>query len=442
MPDNVEGRRLAVGFKDALEPETHAGLWHDRFAPVLRPKAENFLAQAASHLDEVCKRHASKGYARAYDARVAMLHAHQGDVEGAETALFEAVVVGRRVVGLGAASVLEHQIALEHTWGVPVIPGSGLKGLASSTAHRYGGDRWLRAETDKPGGVDHQTLFGDTTRAGLVTFHDAWWKPAGSQLPLDLDVMTVHHREYYGDGTSAPADSDDPNPVSFITAHGTYLVALTGPETWVKCAAEWLQIGLDREGIGAKTRAGYGRMRLDPNAPLQSAQQCAAMARKAAVDTFKKTVAGSGFNGPGIQGVIRAAKTAKELGVSNEDIRTAVQAYMIHDTCGALRGWVMAPERSSEDRSAIAEFGLRPAAVAATAETWTAARVRVTNDKQKRDVVEVGHLPGSQRQAKDVKCDDHSLATMKEKRDSWFDAEVIIEKKTKLKAIRNAKPAR
>ena len=265
--NDIPGRRSRL----PAEPSTtHAGLWHDVFPPVLRPKKK--VGEAALHLRQVCGCPIPEGYPRAFGERKELLSAQRGDIEVSVTWLYEAEVLGRMIVGLGAGSVLEHQVRLQHTWGVPEIPGSGLKGLASTTAHRYGSDSWKKSvEADgnvTATGLDHQSLFGDTTHGGLVIFHDAWWIPEGNGLPLDLDVMTVHQREYYRDpGKHPPSDTEEPTPVSFLTARGKYLVALTGPETWVRCAAEWLQLGLEREGIGAKTRAGYGRMKLARQVP-------------------------------------------------------------------------------------------------------------------------------------------------------------------------------
>lgn len=71
-------------------------------------------------------------------------------------------------------------MTLHHTYGVPFIPGSALKGLAAAYAHRYlEGDTWCKpplqqAETiaEKPL-TAHEILFGSTRSAGFVTFFDA-----------------------------------------------------------------------------------------------------------------------------------------------------------------------------------------------------------------------------------------------------------------------------
>lgn len=178
------------------------------------------------------------------------------------TQIAEATVQGRMAVGLGAESVLETAITLHRTYGVPFIPGSALKGLAAAAAHKHlANSDWKKTGEDGKPGPAHQILFGDQESSGYVTFHDALWIPEGEELPLDLDVMTVHHPEYYRGDDVPPADWDSPNPVAFITARGRYLLAVTGPDKeWTKAAMDILTEALQNDGIGAKTAAGYGRM--------------------------------------------------------------------------------------------------------------------------------------------------------------------------------------
>ncbi len=177
-------------------------------------------------------------------------------------------VSGRMAVGLGADGVLETSITLHRTYGVPYIPGSALKGLALRYAwnrlEKSGGE-WTKEHT--------QILFGCDEKgkeaAGYVTFFDALYVPNtghkvnGISYPLRPDVMTVHHADYYQDGTKPPADWDDPTPVSFISATGEYLLAVAAPDAleWREIALTILEKALADEGIGAKTSSGYGRMR-------------------------------------------------------------------------------------------------------------------------------------------------------------------------------------
>jgi len=175
-----------------------------------------------------------------------------------------AQVKGRMIVGLGRESVLETSICLHRTYGVPLIPGSALKGLAVSYAHQRLGGEWQQ------GGKFHTVVFGNTNEAGYITFFDALYVPGSGYKAQALypDIITVHHEKYYQDATKAPSDSDDPNPVPFLSATGTYLLALAAPDfqqdtphtRWIDLTFQILVEALEHYGIGAKTSSGYGRM--------------------------------------------------------------------------------------------------------------------------------------------------------------------------------------
>lgn len=169
------------------------------------------------------------------------------------------------IVGLGGASVRDTSIALLRNYGVPYIPGSALKGLARA---------WVRRALEEPS-VDPSAaqqwseavtvLFGDQASAAYVVWHDAWYVPgsAPNDRPLRRDVITVHHPTYYSTRGKerAPWDLDDPNPVSYLTATGRYLVAIDGPNAeWAALALDLLTRALADFGAGAKTSSGYGRL--------------------------------------------------------------------------------------------------------------------------------------------------------------------------------------
>jgi CRISPR-associated protein Cmr6 len=178
-------------------------------------------------------------------------------------------VAGRLAVGLGAGSVLETGITLHHTYGVPLIPGSALKGLASSYCHtEWGRDATYRKDGES--GV-HRTLFGTNDDSGCIVFHDAWILPGSLTASggLMLDVMTPHHQNYYmtGGERNPPADTDAPIPVSFLSIAGDFRLAVSviaGTEgerkQWAALAMELLLQAVKDWGAGGKTSAGYGRM--------------------------------------------------------------------------------------------------------------------------------------------------------------------------------------
>jgi CRISPR-associated protein Cmr6 len=244
-------------------PSVNAGLWLARYLLAQTGEGANLEAKEAKEklISQAGRIVESNLYRQAFDARRAqLLEPTAGRVAQGRTAQS----AGRIVIGIGDKGALEVGLTLEHTWGVPVLPGSALKGLAASAARKFGGDAW---QADQP---SYLALFGDTDERGFVTFHDAWRAPKSDLAVVALDVMTVHHAEYYGgsqDGGDviAPADTDSPIPVSFMTVHGDFLVVVEAQDaSWCDAALRFLEMGLRDLGIGAKTNAGYGRMKLAP----------------------------------------------------------------------------------------------------------------------------------------------------------------------------------
>lgn len=174
----------------------------------------------------------------------------------------ELQTVGRLIVGLGTENVLETGIRLHHTYGMPILPGSALKGLA---AH-YCDQTWGASEENfKRGRPYHQLLFGTTDESGCVVFHDGWFVPDSEKEPLKLDVMTPHHPRWL-DGSVPPTDFDSPIPVPFLSVAGKFHVAVSwhGPVndktvSWRDMAMNCLRDALFHWGIGGKTTSGYGR---------------------------------------------------------------------------------------------------------------------------------------------------------------------------------------
>ncbi len=233
----------------------HAGLWLERYLPQQKFRDErlgvNEQPPVTLHVADVAQISEPAAYKLFFERWEASL-AQQGAV------CREAKASGRLVVGLGAESVLENSIALHRTYGVPYLPGSALKGLAAAYARRR-----LDETLWKMGKPAYLTLFGDTTSAGYVTFFDALYVPGSGHQKQALypDVITVHHPDYYRGDARPPADWDDPNPNAFLSATGTYLLALRSDYgEWVDAAFEILTLALREEGIGAKTSSGYGRL--------------------------------------------------------------------------------------------------------------------------------------------------------------------------------------
>jgi CRISPR-associated protein Cmr6 len=217
---------------------------------------------------------------------------------------FELVLVSRLLVGHGNASTTDGGLTLHHTWGVPMVPGSALKGLlahyvdalygpenadlppweqptdAERDRARYQGVTWSGRRVRRGPGEVYRVLFGapdaDEDRvlrergleagaaAGLVVFHDALYVPGSAEgdRPFSSDVLTVHQKSYYdSSGTSWPNDYDSPNPVAFLTVRPRVriLFALSGPADWNELVERLLTEALRDWGVGGKTSSGYGR---------------------------------------------------------------------------------------------------------------------------------------------------------------------------------------
>ena len=169
----------------------------------------------------------------------------------------------RLFIGLAGEGVLETGCAISHSYGMPYIPGSSVKGVVRHHAR----DRLTGTE----GRTARQELFGTgissehpSGLAGLISFHDAWWVPDSAGFPLVQEVVTTHHPDYYsGDGKRPATDFDSPVPNAQVAVQGSFLFVMEGPCAWLGLAEDILKDALHTRGIGAKTRAGYGFFKRD-----------------------------------------------------------------------------------------------------------------------------------------------------------------------------------
>lgn len=287
------------------------GLWLSTFRSAKRGESPSLFEEARYDLDLI----------DAYQKRWVQ---HIKDSDGIA---FEMQLSERMAAGLGASSVLETSLTLDRNTGLPYLPGSSVKGLARAwglieTASLLGialDDTVTRNKetvsvlnelseilagrpytskrkeekrledpleeqiTDitneatynykevKPIIEAFQLVFGSQANAGAVAFLDAIYIEAEAPR-FATDVMTPHYVNYFtGNGSSPPAEDDNPNPVSFLTvdAGNKFAFGLVprhyGDDeqvnTALDIAQEWLSSGLTRLGAGAKTTAGYGFFR-------------------------------------------------------------------------------------------------------------------------------------------------------------------------------------
>jgi CRISPR-associated protein Cmr6 len=251
MPD-AQMRRTNVAelFDSASQP--HAGLWLARGLPEWKEKADKKGEDFQHHIATAAKLKVPEIYQKAYQR-------WEKNLLEANAQTWCGKLDGRLFIGLGGASVLETAITLSRTYGVPIIPGSAVKGL-------------VRAYAEKQNDLDDaqkktllEVLFGkigdkpEESDAGYVLFHDAWWIPE-DKPPLAAEIVTVHHQDYYNGSARQATDFDSPVPNQQIAARGSFLFALecADPE-WAKYAKNLLTLALAHWGIGGKTAAGYGR---------------------------------------------------------------------------------------------------------------------------------------------------------------------------------------
>jgi CRISPR-associated protein Cmr6 len=246
--------------KFSLHKKCHnPGLIFERYTPKIRKGSGQDKQNA---LKTICQ---CKPDHRALDA----YHRRwQALVTATDAITFTARTDWRFVTGLGRNTPFEVGFTFHRLYGFPVIPGSGLKGLARSWAY-------FRLKEAKPDGEPEKdplfaVVFGsapkgndDAASAGSAVFFEA--VPLDDPA-LDIDVMTPHFPDYYSDKTNIvpPTDNQNPVPIPFLTVKKDvrfgFAVAWRGranSEAHAQ-AVEWLKGGLENLGAGAKTSAGYG----------------------------------------------------------------------------------------------------------------------------------------------------------------------------------------
>jgi CRISPR-associated protein Cmr6 len=271
----------------------HAGLLYERYVPLYYgdrppPKPEKKLLDIGKVLPDdqerllrqVSRVPVSPAYRVAWRRWQAALHASGAITEVVETA-------SRLLIGHGNPAPSEVGITLHHVYGVPLLPGTGLKGLLNHYLATWGAAMdagWEGVRYDEQGrpvgspGAFHGAIFGvpnlppeegneEVGQAGGVLFEDAWLIPGDDDKPLCPDVLTPHQGEYYRSfGGEPPNDWTDPIPVTFLTVKPKqrFLLAISplrAERKGAMLAMAHLIDALEQWGVGAKTRAGYGRLR-------------------------------------------------------------------------------------------------------------------------------------------------------------------------------------
>lgn len=273
----------------------HVALAYDAWAPVSDNDGKVPDAQRAEWISQLASIGVADDYACSFKR-------WKGSFSAAGDRLAELTLTSRLLVGHGNSSAGGVGITVHHTWSVPVIPGSALKGLLAhyvDATHGptdpgkrpweqqgdeqaradYQGLTWNGGRIERGPGAIYRELFGapdaredDAMRehrfkagatVGRVTFHDALYVPSSiaDNRPFAADVLTVHQKDYYdSSGQSTANDYDSPNPVAFLTVRPKcrFLLVLSGPSEWTELAGQLLRDAIANWGVGSKTSAGYG----------------------------------------------------------------------------------------------------------------------------------------------------------------------------------------
>lgn len=248
---------------------THAGLLLQRYLERHKPKQR----EAGQQMPEEALIEAARNIGTSIVYREAFKKWEKW--AGGRSVCFTMELATPLAIGLGNASPLEIGLTLHHTYGMPVIPSSALKGLC-----RRGALKLLKEKNISE--TQFEALFGKAgdkdAQAGYVTFYDALYDPGSvSGKPFHRDVITVHHPEYYGSDSKPPTDFDDPTPVPFLVIRpgARFLFVLDTPEGWQDFTKSLLQWCLCHLGVGAKTNAGYGYFK-NPDSDFTPPKQASA----------------------------------------------------------------------------------------------------------------------------------------------------------------------
>jgi len=190
----------------------------------------------------------------------------------------DALAVSPFVSGLGNEHPLENGFAFLNPYGLPNLPGSGVKGVLRRAACELASGMWEDRHEWDSATID--VLFGPETnesgvgaRRGALQFWDVI--PQVETAALAVDVMTPHQSHYYQRG-EVPHDSGQPVPVCFLTVppksrfvfHVQCDPAFMTPELaegsrWQALLRVAFVHAFDWLGFGAKTSVGYGALRED-----------------------------------------------------------------------------------------------------------------------------------------------------------------------------------
>lgn len=251
------------------------------------------------------------------DSMASLLKRQQANfkaVSGSSNGLqLEAISISPFATGLGNEHPTENGFAFLNPYGLPYLPGSGIKGVLRQAARELASGEWgdthgWRAEELYPLQADgkpvldknknpvlltmldvlfgRETTDGDSNQfRGALTFWDVI--PQIKDDHLAVEIMTPHYGHYYQPKKDergnpiivSPHDSGLPNPITFLTVppgsgftfHVQCNLALlqhsaaepAQNEQWQQLLKAAFEHAFAWLGFGAKTAVGYGAMEKD-----------------------------------------------------------------------------------------------------------------------------------------------------------------------------------
>lgn len=190
----------------------------------------------------------------------------------------EAESIAPFVTGLGNEHPTENGFAFLSPYGIPYLPGSGVKGVLRQAAVELASGEW--GETQGWNDAAIHALFGyeaqtkeEQNTQGALRFWDVIPGIKGDYLAVE--IMTPHYSEYYK-GNETPHDSGQPSPIFFLavpegsnfnfhiecnTQRLAHLASeLLQENQWQQLISAALNHAFEWLGFGAKTSVGYGAM--------------------------------------------------------------------------------------------------------------------------------------------------------------------------------------
>ena len=263
-----DGRSVAV------PPSANPALVFDRYLPVWEEDRKSWKVdtktESLSDFASACRD------AAATDRIEWLEHIHHrldsllqiGEEAGAPVGRIELTTTSRLAIGLGADHPVENNMTLDYSIGVPMIPGSAVKGLCRA---------WCSIQEVPERVVER--YFGAQPESGHAAsgawvFLPAYPLPGGdtSAQLLEVDIINPHYPTYYRSlanprpkaALPGPDPADSPIPIQFLAVpRGVPFVFRILPRTpdvaaSIPDACLVLEAALAELGIGAKTAIGYG----------------------------------------------------------------------------------------------------------------------------------------------------------------------------------------